>query len=366
MCSSLTSIVTPQAVKTIGCDAFKGCDKMQFNKYENGFYLGYDENPYHALIEASNTSIQSCLINSNTIVISDCAFSGCSSLTEITIPHSVSSIGALTFYNCSGLINITIPDSVTSIGEEAFEFCSSLTDVTIPDSVVSIGRKAFLMCSSLTSIVIPESVKTIGCSAFLTCDKLQFNKYENGFYLGYDENPYHALIEASNTSIQSCTINSDTIVISDCAFSECSSLTEITIPDSVVSIGAGSFFDCVALTNITIPDSVAFIGENAFYSCDELAYVCYLGSSDPGKNSDDVFRFCPKLDKVEVTKEYEDKFFCGREVSNDGACGTSENSSDNSMSSWSSSDHSSQARMDLPILTGVLLLVAAAIIFSFN
>ena len=56
------------------------------------------------------------------------------------------------FEGCSSLTNITIPDSVTSIGMAAFDGCSSLTNITIPDSVTSIDRWAFSDCSSLTDV----------------------------------------------------------------------------------------------------------------------------------------------------------------------------------------------------------------------
>ena len=82
------------------------------------------------------------------------AFSGCSSLTSITIPNSVTSIGNQAFSGCSGLTSITIPNSVTSIGYFAFEYCSGLTSITIPNSVTSIGTSAFYGCSVLTSIVV--------------------------------------------------------------------------------------------------------------------------------------------------------------------------------------------------------------------
>ncbi len=108
----------------------------------------------------------------------DCAFSGCSSLTSITIPDSVTSIDYYAFEGCRSLTSITIPDSVTSIGGWAFEGCRGLTSVTIPDSVTSIGGWAFSYCSSLTSITIPDGVTSIGYSAFYGCNDLKTVYYK--------------------------------------------------------------------------------------------------------------------------------------------------------------------------------------------
>jgi len=53
---------------------------------------------------------------------------------------------------CSSLTSITIPDSITSIGESAFRSCSSLTSITIPDGVTSIGHAAFAACESMNAV----------------------------------------------------------------------------------------------------------------------------------------------------------------------------------------------------------------------
>ena len=77
---------------------------------------------------------------------------GCSDLTSVTIPDSVTSIGYRAFAGCQSLTSVTIGNGVTSIGRGAFEYCSGLTSVTIPDSVTSIGETAFGSCSGLTSV----------------------------------------------------------------------------------------------------------------------------------------------------------------------------------------------------------------------
>lgn len=78
--------------------------------------------------------------------LGDYVFYGCSGLTSLTLPSSVTSIGRGAFYGCWKLTSLTIPSGVTSIGYSAFRGCSGLTNLTIPSSVTSIGDKAFVFC----------------------------------------------------------------------------------------------------------------------------------------------------------------------------------------------------------------------------
>ncbi len=125
---------------------------------------------------------------------------------------------------------------VSSIGNNTFYGCIFISSIEIPSSIISIGEYAFYNCSSLTSIAIPNSVTSIGIYAFGGCSSLQYNEYDNCLYLGNEENPYFALVEAKDTSIIEATIHSNTKVIADSAFSFCRSLISITIPNSVTSI----------------------------------------------------------------------------------------------------------------------------------
>lgn len=89
------------------------------------------------------------------------------SITEITIPDGVTSIGSYAFSNCINLKSIEIPSSVTSINQFAFYNCSTLESVGIPSSVRSIGSYAFSSCTLLASVTCKAITPPIlGTSAF--------------------------------------------------------------------------------------------------------------------------------------------------------------------------------------------------------
>ena len=180
------------------------------------------------------------------------AFKGCSGLTSVTIPNSVTSIGNYAFYNCSSLTSVTIPNSVTWIGSYAFWFCYVLTSVTIPNSVTSIGNYAFNGCTDLTSVTIPNSVTSIGESAFHYC-----------------------------TNLTSVSIGSGVTSIGNYAFQSCHSLTSVTIPNSVTSIGNYAFNGCTDLTTVTIGSGVTSIGNYAFQNCSGLDTVYMMPPTPP-------------------------------------------------------------------------------------
>ena len=124
--------------------------------------------------------------------LGDYAFYGCSGLTSLTLPSSVTSIGDKAFYSCWMLNSLTIPYSVTSIGDEAFYGCSGLTSLTIPSGVTSIGGYAFYGCSGLTSIyVYPENLPELGTDIFNGCNAKNCTVYvPKGTYDAYKSSEF--------------------------------------------------------------------------------------------------------------------------------------------------------------------------------
>lgn len=112
-------------------------------------------------------SLTSVIIPDGVTSIGASAFDGCNNLTNITIPDSVTTIVDYAFMSCRSLTGITIPDSVTSIGNGAFYNCSGLASITIPSSVTKIANSAFSNCSVLTSITVEATTPPrIGTSVF--------------------------------------------------------------------------------------------------------------------------------------------------------------------------------------------------------
>ena len=196
-------------------------------------------------------------------------FKGCSVLTSVTIPSSVTSIGGFAFEGCSGLTSLTIPSSVTSIGGSAFEGCSGLTSLIIPSSVTSIGGFAFEGCSGLTSLTIPSSVTSIGGSAFEGCSGL------TSLIIPSSVTSIGGFAFEGCSGLTSLTIPSSVTSIKKAAFKGCSGLTSLIIPSSVTSIGSYVFENCSGLTSITIPSSVTEIGGAAFKGCSSLVNLYY-------------------------------------------------------------------------------------------
>ncbi len=208
-------------------------------------------------------------------VINSYTFYGCSCLSSVVIPNSVTTIAQYAFVSCGGLISIVIPNSVTSIGTYAFGYCPNLASITIPNSVVYIGEGAFCYCSSLVSIAIPNSVTFMGTNPFVSCSGLEQITVDSGNTVYDSRNNCNAVIKTSTNELvsgcKSTEIPDSVISIGINAFYYCANLTSIFIPNSVVSIG-GSAFSHTGLTSIVIPASVSSL-ENAFLACHDLEQI---------------------------------------------------------------------------------------------
>ena len=264
LCSSLTEIVIPNSVASIGDSAFLGCISLTEIVIPNSV-ICLNGNPFIGWKGKLECLSPSFVYEDNILFNKDksriISFRN-QKLTLYVIPNSVTSIGDSAFYDSRSLSNIVIPNSVTSIGDSAFEGCNSLGSLVIPNSVINIGKGAFKWCKSLAEVVIPNSVTNIG----------------------------------------------------EFAFCGCSSLAEVVIPNSVTNIGKGTFANCSYLADVVIPDGVTSIGNNAFMSCSSLEYIS-LPKSVICLNGNPFLNWNGKLECLSPNFIYEDNILFNKDKS---------------------------------------------------
>lgn len=123
--------------------------------------------------------------------IGECAFNSCWALQQVPIPDRVTAIGERAFADCRSLQSVNLPKEITAIGDGTFIYCTTLQHVTIPGTVTTIGKCAFEGCIALETVVICEGVLEIARHAFQNCKSLKsvvlpqsIQKIKNNTYKG--------------------------------------------------------------------------------------------------------------------------------------------------------------------------------------
>ena len=231
---SLTSVVVPNTVISIGELAFGGSDNLR-----------------------------SVVLPNSVNTLGDRIFFDCQSLISVRLPEGITVFPSGMFVNCYRLSSIVIPPTVTRIESNAFSG-SGLASIDIPESVTYIGEEACSSCSSLSSVDIPNSVTELGSGVFSYCSELR--------YIHLPENlvVIPSLLLNGCEDLTSITIPETVTNIEDCAFLNCYGLREIELPASVTTLGESAFQNCRALVSINIPETVSYFGNNVFLGCQNL------------------------------------------------------------------------------------------------
>lgn len=180
------------------------------------------------------------------------------------------------FYNCTSLTSITLPSSLTSIGSLAFRYCSNLKAISFPEATVNIDRQAIQ--GSGVQVITFNSNATITTSGNIQNDApvttinlgnkvTDYVIYEGCVY----SSDYTTLVMAPRM-ISDISFHPSVTSIAQRAFQMCTLITSIELPSSVVTVANFAFVDCTNLTSISMP-SVTSIGNSGAISCKKLVNI---------------------------------------------------------------------------------------------
>lgn len=267
---SITSLVIPTSV-------------VLYNKTYNVTTIGKD-----AFL--NNSTLKSVTIPSSITQVDASAFSGCSSVKDLTYADGcVTTIST----HLTSIQNVHIPNSVTSIGDGSFMGCEYLASVDLPNTVETIGIHAFWGCYSLTSITIPSSMIWIDLEAFKDCWNVKSLTYANGCT---------TTVRTNITSVEQVQIPNSVTTIADDAFWGFYSLCSVDIPSTVTEIGARAFRE-TGITSISIPNSITRIKGGAF----QFTPLTSLVIPDHVTHIDDwAFSYCQNLSSVKIPQSVEE------------------------------------------------------------
>ncbi|MER1993772.1 MAG: leucine-rich repeat domain-containing protein [Eubacteriales bacterium] len=211
--------------------------------------------------------------------IADHAFEKLETLNKITLPSTLTRIGAHAFEGCIGLKEVAIKaKTMTEIGESAFKGCGELKAITVPEGVTEIADSTFAQCKKLEKADLPKGLTRIGNYAFMECEKLTTLKLSKGLEtIGTEAFRKCAVrdlqIPDTVTSIgnkafyysgiKSLKLPAGMTEITDylCAFS--TKLNTVTLPKTIVRIGKAAFKWC-PISALTLPEGLETIDEEAF------------------------------------------------------------------------------------------------------
>ena len=322
-CRNLTTISLPKSIKIIGEKAFSYCTKLESIEFgESITSIGIE-----AFFKCSSLeSVEFVQLPSDQqLKIYERCFQGCTSLTSISLPYGLVSVGANFLSDCTSLTSIELPTTLNVVGQNSFSNCgiesivipretllcsipdsmlnnaNKLLSFDIPDKCQSLGAYA-LASTYIEEISIPMTVRSIGDRCFADCPRLKSflvssndsylasigaYLFENCYSLSTIEcNNYHFKSEANvlynnardsivvyppASSIKYFSVPSTIKTIKANAFYKCINLRSVQIQDdSVTEISAGAFDGCINLIYINIPKSIRAVGANAFRNCRRL------------------------------------------------------------------------------------------------
>ncbi len=274
-CISLKSIDFPANVWKVGERAFQGCTALESITFQDGRSVDCRLNQH---VFADCTSLVSVHIPAKVEVYRG-AFQGCTSLTEFTVAdksyydvfdgclykdeNALSGNGPRTeLVSCpAGKKEVAFREGITSIMDSAFVGCTGLTSLKIPDTVTKMGLNTFEGCSSLTEVVLPKNI-----------DRIEMSQFSGTAITGIEIPETVTLIRGyafhDCQGLKTFTFPGTVSTVDQFTFGSCRNLERVDLQEGVEFIDYAAFDNCDSLKILVIPESVTqiknFIGSESY------------------------------------------------------------------------------------------------------
>lgn len=261
-CTSLTDVTVSKNLATIGSDAFAGCTKIA-NATIPAMVA--------PLLDKSSLEILHVTVGD----VAQSSFANCANLTTLTLGTGVGNVGDRSFSGCSKLRYVAIEDGVKSIGNEAFANCSEISEVAVPDSVTNIGNGAFSGCYGLVEMTLPFVGGSADAVAPSESTLFGYIFGSNSYLGAFETVQLYGTAEGESATyyipynLTSVTVGGEILFG---AFYGCDRLENITLT-SATALSDYAFFNNVSLTNIIFSENVNTVGEMTFAYCTALAVI---------------------------------------------------------------------------------------------
>ena len=265
----------------------------------------------------NNTTLETVTVGGYVTTLNSYQFSGCIRLSAVNINVSSVTLGTFTFQNCQALTDDVVNEILKKTGAipaDTFTGCTGLTHVIIPNTLTSIGQSAFNACSKLTAVTIQDGTNTLDVGN-ISPNRIFYDCPIKTLYFGRNFNVTYSSPFQSNTTLETVTVGGYVTTLNSYLFSGCIRLSAVNINVSSVSLGTYTFQNCLALTDnvvneilkktgaipadtftgctglthVIIPNTITSIGQSAFNACSKLTAV----TIQDGTNSLDIGNVSP-------------------------------------------------------------------------
>ncbi len=244
-------------------------------------------------ISTSDIEIPTSFYGVDITSIADGAFADETSILSVVIHDTITYIGLGAFSGCNSITSITIPFVGVTANDDVYNYFGHIFDLTETGDTAYLYHNDYVPESLKTIIVDSESVEScIAPSSFRKLQNIESvtigsNITELGFY------SFNYCL-----SLTTFVVAEGIVKIDDGCFQHCPLLEEFIIPNSVTEVGGVAFTECYELTSVVIGSGVKSIGNNAFKVCSALSSVIFAENSSLEILGTGVFYSCSSLETI--------------------------------------------------------------------